>query len=166
MRMRVGQANSPYARYGSVLFTDSSSLSVVGLPPDIKYASPVVRRGLVPQGEWGSAMTLPVSFSIDVVDGRTTVSFHGELDMSCQQDVEALAEAISADGSDVVFDLHDLSYMDSSGLLAILDARRLLNEREKPVQVIGAHGTVLKVIELTGMAQELNLRPDPSGLSA
>jgi anti-sigma B factor antagonist len=106
-------------------------------------------------------MTLPVSFSIDVVDGRTTVSLHGELDMSCQQEVEALAEAISADGSDVLFDLHDLSYMDSSGLLAILDARRLLKERGKPVQVIGAHGTVLKVIELTGMAQELNLRPDP-----
>jgi anti-anti-sigma factor len=86
-----------------------------------------------------------------------TVSFQGELDMSCQQAVEDLAESITANGSDVVFDFHDLSYMDSSGLLAILDAKRLLGQRGKTVQIVGARGTALKVIELTGMAQDLNL---------
>jgi anti-anti-sigma factor len=106
----------------------------------------------------GNVMGL-LSITLDVADDRTTLSFHGELDMSCQADVESAVEPISASrGSDVVFDLTDLTFIDSSGLLALLDAKTALNRNGMEVWVVGAHGSVLRVIEVTGLSEVLNLR--------
>jgi len=105
-------------------------------------------------------MARPARFSVEVADGMTTVALLGELDLSCRDDMEAVTESLSHDGLGlVVFDLGGLSFMDSTGLLALFHAKRALNDEGRMVQVVGAHGSVLKVIELTKMAQELNLSP-------
>ena len=98
------------------------------------------------------------SYSIASTDGRTTLSLRGELDMSCTIELEAITGALSSfEGTDLVVDLSELSFLDSTGLSYLLKARETLRQRGKRVQVVGAHGGVLKVIKVTGLTDVLNV---------
>jgi anti-sigma B factor antagonist len=99
-----------------------------------------------------------LSFSIQEDDETSTVSLRGELDMSCTHEVDKIVEALSSrDRTLVVFDLTNLSFLDSTGLSHLVKATWALREEGKNVQVVGARGSVLKVIELTGLSEELRI---------
>jgi anti-anti-sigma factor len=107
-----------------------------------------------------------MSFSMQAVGGTRTAFLHGELDMSCKREVDHIVEALSSsDCPQVVFDVTNLSFVDSTGLSYLVKATWVLREEGKDVQLEGARGSVLKVIELTGLADELNMVPPSRGSS-
>jgi anti-anti-sigma factor len=59
-------------------------------------------------------------------DGRHTLVLKGELDIATAPDLEALmVELCTGDASEVVLDLSDLDFLDSTGFRAILIAKEL-----------------------------------------
>jgi anti-sigma B factor antagonist len=75
----------------------------------------------------------------------------GELDMSNVQTLRDATAMASGSYHCLVFDLSELSFIDSSGLHALAEANRAMVARGGITKVICSPGNVLKVFELTGL---------------
>ena len=91
-----------------------------------------------------------------------TVAVAGEVDLSSAPGVEsAIEEAVDAAGTTgVVVDLSQVTFLDSSGINALLHGRRRCDDHGVGYQVVGAQGQVLEVLELTGVWPHLS---EPTG---
>jgi anti-sigma B factor antagonist len=79
----------------------------------------------------------------------------GEVDMATAPElVEALARY--ADG-DIHVDLSGVSFLDSSGLAALVKAHKQADQRGKQLLIHGVHGPVALAIETSGLAEFLHL---------
>lgn len=88
---------------------------------------------------------------IGVTYAGAVVSISGEIDMASGDCLSsALAPAVEA-GGPVVLDISAVTFMDSSGLHAILRAAQGLSGRGCVI-IHGAHGAVARVAELTGLS--------------
>ena len=68
----------------------------------------------------------PLGIRDDARGGCHTLSLVGELDASTAPELEAAIERLCEDGaSEIVLDMHELSFIDSSGLRLILGAKQL-----------------------------------------
>jgi anti-sigma B factor antagonist len=94
-----------------------------------------------------------------VRDGRHTLLLSGELDLAVAAGLEAtvlglFVESVSA----VELDLSRLTFMDSTGLRAVLRAQELCAEHGCDFLVIpGSSGQVQRLLELTGTTDVLPL---------
>lgn len=98
-------------------------------------------------------------FSIDrraLGDRCLRIRIGGELDLSTADRLtEALEEALAL-RAHVVVDLQPCSFLDSTGIAAILCARRQLADQGCVLCVIGARNGVERVLDITGlMASDL-----------
>jgi anti-sigma B factor antagonist len=89
----------------------------------------------------------------------------GELDLAT---VPKLAHAIDAaiDGGarDVMLDLDEVTFMDSSGIREIVRGRKQLEAQGGRLTVDGASGAVQQVLEVSGLLQTLsNPNNEPTG---
>jgi anti-anti-sigma factor len=66
----------------------------------------------------------PTGFSISISDrdGRAVVVIRGELDLATAPDLDAALQELAEAGKDVVVDLRELAFMDSTGLRVIVAA--------------------------------------------
>jgi anti-sigma B factor antagonist len=100
----------------------------------------------------GNGLAVLPDFSITTRDlpGIHIVSLHGELDMAS---ADGLAEAlVEVAGSTVVVDLADLKFMDSSGIGALVVARRrVLSEGMGQLVVTRPTEIVRKAMEIVGL---------------
>jgi anti-sigma B factor antagonist len=88
--------------------------------------------------------------------GTRILRIRGELDISSVPGVEAdLTTAIERDGSSLVLDLSELTFMDSSGIAMLLRAA----DRTGPVTIRGASRSVAHLIEVTGLTEILRVEP-------
>jgi anti-anti-sigma factor len=85
--------------------------------------------------------------------GVRVIHLTGELDIAS---VPALEEALeAADVPKVVVDLHELAFMDSTGLRAILLAARAAEERGASFALVQGPPSVHRVFEITQTAERL-----------
>jgi anti-anti-sigma factor len=63
-------------------------------------------------------------------------------------------------GAGVVLDLRYLSFIDSSGLMVLVEAHRALNDKNGRLTVIDAPPTAMSVFDRTGLSDTLDIRPD------
>ena len=84
-------------------------------------------------------------------DGVAVVDVDGDLDLATVADVDvALREALDG-GEPVVVDLVDVSFIDSTGMKAMIEARRRSRELAVPmVLVCPDNAAVWRLLELTG----------------
>lgn len=105
-------------------------------------------------------------FNVDVQAAGHAVVLHlqGELDVATVQHVRhALAHPVARDASVIVFDLAELTFLDSSGIHLFLntwhgtcaDGRSLVLRSPRP--------TVLRALRLTGVDQLLQVGGPPPG---
>ena len=106
-------------------------------------------------------LTEPYGQATIAVDGqgRVRVRVHGEIDLESAPCVHACADAaIAMAGPDgVVLDLADCTFMDASGLRALVAAMHVADEHHRKLRITGAHGVVLRVIRLTELDAVLPL---------
>jgi anti-anti-sigma factor len=91
---------------------------------------------------------------IDVAtDGDTaTVRLDGELDIHTAPGVaQTISAAIDEGASTVVVDAAALRFCDSSGIQVLVQARERLLESGGSMRVEGVHGSVEKVLAVTGL---------------
>jgi anti-sigma B factor antagonist len=103
--------------------------------------------------------------------GGHRVLLAGELDIASAPILEAAITGLRDDGTrSIVLDLSELTFMDSTGLRAILAADKLCNGNGHDLSLAGANGAVQRLFELTGVIGALRFeaedsagaRPDPA----
>jgi anti-sigma B factor antagonist len=99
---------------------------------------------------------------------RYTLALTGELDLASVPALDALAARLCADGaSEVVFDLRRLTFIDSTGLSAILSSMRLCEEHLCNFWLIPGPRSVQRLFELAGLLERLPFRTvDPPSQSS
>lgn len=100
--------------------------------------------------------------AVERENGIGVVSVHGEHDLNTS---DPLADKLSKeidDGMPIVLDLTPASFIDSSILRVVLDARRRAGEAGHGFEVAAGEGTgegVLRVLEVTGLSTTLPVLP-------
>jgi anti-anti-sigma factor len=104
-----------------------------------------------------------ISASISRDGGEATVVVSGEVDTATGPVVDrAIQEALTTDGVDAVrVDLSAVRFLDSSGISLLLKGRRVADDRAISYRVTDAHGTVLRVLQLSGVWDHLRGDADP-----
>jgi anti-anti-sigma factor len=88
----------------------------------------------------------------------------GELDIASAPILEATIASLCGNGtSAIVLDLSELTFMDSTGLRAMLAADKLCAGHGQTFSLSGATGPVQRLFELTGVTGALHFEPDVSG---
>lgn len=110
-------------------------------------------------------------------DRRALVSVRGAVNLFSAPTLKrVLVTAIDNGAHEVVLDLTDTAFLDSTGLGALLAAHRRLANREGRLVIVGAQANVLRVLEVTGLdsifqfassreAALADVAPAPSGPS-
>jgi anti-sigma B factor antagonist len=98
-----------------------------------------------------------ISAPINHSGGIATVVVSGEIDFASGPIVDnAIRDAVIADGvATVLVDLSAVRFLDSSGIGLLLMGRRLADEKAISYRVVGAHGTVQRVLQLSGVWEHL-----------
>lgn len=100
-----------------------------------------------------------------LADGWTSLAVEGEIDLAT---VGALEEAISRVRSEesghLVVDLTGSSFMDSTGLKALVNASRLFSEEERKFAIAVSAGPVSRLIDLSGLSSSIRIVESPDEL--
>jgi stage II sporulation protein AA (anti-sigma F factor antagonist) len=91
-------------------------------------------------------------------EGSVTVWLSGELDMVGCEDFEAAVRTLNGSGlREITIDLAELTFIDSSGIRALLESKRLAEENGQILLVrVPDNGQVRQVLELTGVDNVLD----------
>ena len=101
-------------------------------------------------------------FEIEVTtpDGASlaVLTLSGEVDMSSAHEIDAVVAVVAGwnETTDVVIDLSSVTFIDSSGIAALLRCRQELDEAGIGFNVIGAQGMPLNVLRITGVLPYLS----------
>jgi anti-anti-sigma factor len=97
--------------------------------------------------------------------GRHSLTLRGELDSATAQDVEAaLQKACSGETSEIALDLSEVTFMDSSGLLAVVRGYRMCRRTGRGFMVAPGTGAARYLFDACGMigvAPFLEIPPGP-----
>lgn len=100
--------------------------------------------------------------SIEPVGDVYVVTLRGEIDAftapSLRDDLRHLVEETGA--TNVVVDLGGVTFLDSSGLGALVSVFRRLRERDGRLRIVQPHNAAGRIFELTGLDAVLDLYPD------
>ncbi len=94
----------------------------------------------------------------EIVRGHSrTVHLAGELDLMSAELLESAMRRIAADGRDelIVIDLSDVSFMDSTGLRAVLVGIAFCVERRRELELLPGPGEVQRLFEISGLVDDL-----------
>jgi anti-anti-sigma factor len=95
--------------------------------------------------------------------GHTAVRVTGDLDLETAPQLLAAIEPHLAGGSEpLVLDLSRLSFIDSSGLSALIRINQRMTDAGCGLTIVAPAPPVAKVLEITGLDRVLPLRPGPA----
>jgi anti-sigma B factor antagonist len=85
-------------------------------------------------------------------EGRRCLSVHGVIDLFTAPELKArLVALIEGGATEVIVDLSDATYMDSTGLGAMLAAARRLGNRGGRLAIAGPRPAISRVFEIAGL---------------
>ena len=96
-----------------------------------------------------------------ITTGATVVSAQGRLDLAAAADFRALvADTVEEGHVRVVVDLSRVTFLDSSGIGALISGLRATRQAGGGLSIVGAAAQVRVVLELTKVDQILQSFPD------
>lgn len=101
---------------------------------------------------------------IDAGDDRVTFTPRGELDLATAPELEdKVLAAVRDGGRDVVLDLRELTFMDSTGVRTIVAAHQCAEQTGNVLRVVRPprDSAVSRVIEISGIDEALGLVDEP-----
>ncbi len=108
-------------------------------------------------------MSIP-SFGLKVVqtNGTTRIAPSGELDIASAPEFEqAIADATAEPGAELVLDLRELTFMDSTGLRALAQTNARAGEAGFALTIVRGPRQIARVLEISGLADLLPLVDAP-----
>jgi len=98
-----------------------------------------------------------MELTVDCDTGGIVVSVRGEIDLYTAPKLDQRLREIADDGyKQVQVDLSDVGYMDSEGIKVLLRLRNSLGT-DGLVTVKGASGTVLRVLQISGLPKIIQI---------
>ena len=94
-------------------------------------------------------MDKPLDVAVQRHDGTTVVVVSGEIDMATAPKLRA--HLVTAKGH-VIVDLRAVSFLDSSGIAALVDARKRLTDAGGNLLLRKPEGIVRRALEIIGLA--------------
>lgn len=91
--------------------------------------------------------------------GMHVLLLRGELDLATARLLDARLRALLECNEQLELDLSELSFIDSSGLAVLLAAARAADRDGGTLAIRKVSASVMRVIEISGLAAELPLRP-------
>ena len=108
-----------------------------------------MRDGPLVMGDWMPHVEFDVSAGRD---GHIVLRVSGEIDMSAKSLFrERLADVIEANDDDVVVDLANVGFIDSTGLALLLDARQQLEAAGRTLLIARPSPRVTRALEVAGL---------------
>ena len=100
------------------------------------------------------------------VPGRVHVELTGELDIATAPKLDEEMRRLEADGHElIVIDLRGLSFMDSSGLRALLAADGKARELGRRLVIVRGDDRVQRVLRITRLDERLEIVDDAESLA-
>jgi anti-anti-sigma factor len=98
---------------------------------------------------------MSADFDVAVVNrnGRTVVFVHGEMDLAAKVAIHDALAGAQQECAEVVVDLSHLTFMDSTGINALLRAHR--EAPEGRFHVVGASEQIRRLFDITGVTGAL-----------
>jgi len=87
------------------------------------------------------------------------VVLSGELDMATATVLARHLSAVVRGGTDVIVDISDVTFIDSSGLRALIDARRQSEDRGRTLTLRWPARNVSRVLAITGLDGVFAIEP-------
>jgi anti-anti-sigma factor len=116
----------------------------------------------VKQADYSTGLEFWVSVA-DAQGGGSIVTVFGELDTATAPQLRtALATAMEADG-EIVIDLRGCTFVDSSGIAALVWAAWRLKDQERKLRIQGSRERVRKILDLAGIAGHSAVLLDSTG---
>lgn len=95
-------------------------------------------------------------------DGVATIAFSGELDMaSAKRAEQALADAESEDPTEIVLDLAELTFMDSTGLNLVVRADNRARASGRVLSIVSPPDRIRRLFRITMLEDRLRFLPGP-----
>jgi len=108
-----------------------------------------------------------VLFAIREVAGTSILVVEGEVDLYTAPRLRCRMTALLEAGwRDLVIDLRSVSFIDSSGLGALVQCRALAERLGTSVSLVCTQPHLLKILRLTGLDQVFALHADPESAAA
>jgi anti-anti-sigma factor len=104
---------------------------------------------------------LPPPFHVDVRPERDIVRVVpvGELDLATAPRLERELHDLRDSGFDhVVLDMHDLSFIDSSGIRVVLAEQRFANDGDRRFSLVGVPPVIHRALEVCGLLEHLDIQ--------
>ena len=93
--------------------------------------------------------------------GQVTISLKGELDLSSVGKVEEELERVEATGTSLlILDLSQLSFLDSTGLRAVVKANERARENGRRFVIVRGPDAVQRVFSITRLEERLEMVDD------
>jgi anti-anti-sigma factor len=109
---------------------------------------------------WERVLPLEMEARVDGNEHRLVLS--GELDLASADQLEtAIREVCSIRAISLVLDLREVTFIDSSGLRAVIVAGQLCEQHGHGFALIPGPPEVQRLFELTGVAENLPFRTEP-----
>ena len=111
------------------------------------------------------------TLSIDVTtagDGAIQLfALGGTLDIATSPTLRAaLMEAADRDAHDIIVDLSQLEFLDSTGLGALIGAHKRSSEHGGSVRLVAQEGQILRLLRITGLLDVFPVYPNVEGAVA
>ncbi|MEA2131566.1 MAG: anti-sigma factor antagonist [Solirubrobacteraceae bacterium] len=109
-------------------------------------------------------MSIPAPFALKVVqrDRKTHIAPSGELDIASAPAFEqAIADATAEPGAELVLDLRELTFMDSTGLRTLAQANVKAVQAGTALSIWRGPRQIERVLEISGLADLLPLVDAP-----
>lgn len=109
----------------------------------------------------------PDQLHVAVIDhgDRTLVMLRGELDLASQGDFRAqVGDLLHTGRADLVIDLTELTFLDSTGLGALIGIRRRAYALQGSLTLVCPTHAVMELFSIVGLERVFDIRPTLDGL--
>ncbi|WP_232344053.1 MULTISPECIES: STAS domain-containing protein [Actinoplanes] len=98
--------------------------------------------------------------SLDADGGTTTVSLRGEIDVLTVEQVRvALSEAVAGRPQQIVVDMADVAFIDSTGLGALISGFQRARDQAIAFQLARPTSNVRQILVLSGLMEVVQVTP-------
>jgi anti-sigma B factor antagonist len=102
----------------------------------------------------------PLKIEIESTEARTLVTLSGELDASTASALyDKLSELEVQDTHNVVLDLAQVTFMDSTGLAVVVTEHKRLRHSAGTLTIFAPPSSVRRLFEITGLTTVLDIVP-------
>ena len=94
--------------------------------------------------------------SVDV-DQSGALVVHGDIDIAGGPTLEGYVHRSQEEGLPIVLDLHDVDFIDSSGLRTLLTATRRAHQHHSEVRLRNVGGAIRRMLQITGTSEQFEI---------